>query len=133
MDSGLSITGGMCGDDARLKNTCLLQGRSKRGEVVYRFYGSTLEVSYASYGGWIPFGPERVITKSEANILYEIDGQPALDLIKKILGDKSSELPQTSLLYPLNVTPDGKKEPVVRTILNIDNDTVYDSCGDMLL
>jgi hypothetical protein len=54
--------------------------------------------------------------------LYEIDGQPALDLYKKILGDKSSELPQASLLYPLNVTPDGKK-PVVRTILNIDNDT----------
>jgi hypothetical protein len=27
------------------------------------------------------------------------------------------------LLYPLNVTPHGKKEPVVRTILNIDNDT----------
>jgi hypothetical protein len=41
-----------------------------------------LWVSFASFGGWIPFGPERIITKSEANILYEIDGQPALDLIK---------------------------------------------------
>jgi hypothetical protein len=30
----------------------------------------------------IPFGPERVITKAEGNILYEIDGQPALDLYK---------------------------------------------------
>jgi hypothetical protein len=41
-------------------------------------------VSFASFGGWIPFGPERIITKSEANILYEIDGQPALDLYKKL-------------------------------------------------
>ncbi|QZK89279.1 FIST C-terminal domain-containing protein [Flavobacterium sp. CHNK8] len=124
-DSGLSITGGMCGDDARFEKTLASYKEDpKEGEVVLiGFYGSTFEVSYASFGGWIPFGPERVITKSVANVLYEIDGQPALDLYKKYLGDKSSELPQASLLYPLNVTPDGKKEPVVRTILNIDNDT----------
>ncbi|MFV8364351.1 FIST signal transduction protein [Flavobacterium sp. ZT3P35] len=122
--SGLSITGGMCGDDARFEKTLAsYQEDPKEGEVVLiGFYGSTLEISYASYGGWIPFGPERVITKAEGNILYEIDGQPALDLYKKYLGDKSIELPQASLLYPLNVTPHGKKEPVVRTILNIDND-----------
>jgi hypothetical protein len=70
----------------------------------------------------LPFGPERIITKSEGNILYEIDGQPALDLYKKYLGEKASELPQSSLLYPLNVTPVGKTEPVVRTILNINNE-----------
>ncbi|OUD37462.1 FIST signal transduction protein [Flavobacterium sp. FPG59] len=124
-DSGLSITGGMCGDDARFEKTLASYKEDpKEGEVVLiGFYGSTFEVSYASFGGWIPFGPERVITKSVANVLYEIDGQPALDLYKKYLGDKSIELPQASLLYPLNVTPDGKKEPVVRTILNIDNDT----------
>ncbi|MFV8332025.1 FIST signal transduction protein [Flavobacterium sp. GSP14] len=122
--SGLSITGGMCGDDARFEKTLASYKEDpKEGEVVLiGFYGSTLEISYASYGGWIPFGPERVITKAEGNILHEIDGQPALDLYKKYLGDKSSELPQASLLYPLNVTPHGKKEPVVRTILNIDND-----------
>jgi hypothetical protein len=124
-NAGLSITGGMCGDDARFEKTLASYKEDpKEGEVVLiGFYGSTLEVSYASYGGWIPFGPERVITKSVANVLYEIDDQPAVDLYKKYLGDKSSELPQASLLYPLNVTPDGKKEPVVRTILNIDNDT----------
>ncbi|MBB1192628.1 histidine kinase [Flavobacterium sp. SOK18b] len=122
--SGLSITGGMCGDDARFEKTLAsYKDDPKEGEVILiGFYGSSLEVSYASFGGWIPFGPERVITKSSANILYEIDGQPALDLYKKYLGDKSSELPQASLLYPLNVKPCGKSEPVVRTILNIDNE-----------
>jgi hypothetical protein len=48
MDSGLSITGGMCGDDARFEKT-LASYKAKRGEVVLiGFYGSTLEVSYAS-------------------------------------------------------------------------------------
>lgn len=124
INSEISITGGMCGDDARFEKTVAsYKENPKEGEVILiGFYGETLEITYSSFGGWIPFGPERIITKSEANILYEIDGQPALDLYKNYLGDKAIELPQASLLYPLNVTPEGKKEPVVRTILNINND-----------
>ena len=124
IDAAVSITGGMCADDARFEKTVAsYKENPKVGEVILiGFYGETLEISFASFGGWIPFGPERIITKSEANILYEIDGQPALDLYKNYLGDKASELPKSSLLYPLNVTPKDKKEPVVRTILNINND-----------
>jgi len=124
INPSVSITGGMCGDDARFERTVAsYKENPKEGEVILiGFYGETLEVSYASFGGWIPFGPERIITKSEANILYEIDGQSALDLYKKYLGDKAKKLPQASLLYPLNVTPQGKKEPVVRTILRINNE-----------
>lgn len=123
LNSSLSITGGMCGDDARFEKTVAsFKENPKEGEVILiGFYGESLEISFASFGGWIPFGPERIITRSEGNILFEIDGQPALDLYKKYLGEKSNELPQASLLYPLNVTPDGKKDPVVRTILNIND------------
>ncbi|MDQ5929463.1 MAG: hypothetical protein QG594_1242 [Bacteroidota bacterium] len=123
INANISITGGMCGDDARFEKTLAsYQENPKEGEVILiGFYGQSLEISFASFGGWEPFGPERIITKSENNILYEIDEQPALDLYKKYLGAKSNELPQASLLYPLNVTPDDKNEPVVRTILNINN------------
>ena len=124
IEETVSITGGMCGDDARFEKTIAsYKENPKEGEVVLiGLYGPTLEVSFANFGGWIPFGPERIITKSEGNILYEIDEQPALNLYKNYLGDKANELPQASLLYPLNVTPQGKKEPVVRTILGIDNE-----------
>lgn len=124
IEETISITGGMCGDDARFEKTIAsYKENPKEGEVILiGFYGETLEISFASFGGWIPFGPERIITKSAGNILYEIDGQPALNLYKNYLGEKANELPQASLLYPLNVTPEGKKEPVVRTILGIDND-----------
>jgi len=120
----VSITGGMCGDDARFEKTLAsYKENPKEGEVILiGFYGETLEISFASFGGWIPIGPERKITKSRANILFEIDNQPALNLYKKYLGDKASELPQASLLYPLNVKPEGKDEPVVRTILGINNE-----------
>jgi hypothetical protein len=118
------ISGGMCGDDAKFEKTLAsYKENPKEGEVVLiGFYGETLEISFSSFGGWSPFGPERIITRSEANVLYEIDGQPALDLYKKYLGDKANQLPQASLLYPLNVTPEGKSQAVVRTILNINNE-----------
>ena len=124
MNHNIPITGGMCGDDARFEKTLAsYKENPKEGEVVLiGFYGETLEISYASFGGWTPFGPERKITKSKGNILYEIDGKPALDLYKHYLGDKASQLPQASLLFPLNVIPEGKEEAVVRTILSINEE-----------
>ncbi|MCZ8196967.1 MAG: FIST C-terminal domain-containing protein [Flavobacterium sp.] len=124
INNSVSITGGMCGDDARFEKTLAsYKENPKEGEVILiGFYGETLDITFASFGGWLPFGPERKITKSKGNILFEIDDQPALDLYKKYLGDKAKELPQASLLYPLNVTPEGKDEPVVRTILSINTD-----------
>jgi hypothetical protein len=119
-----TITGGLCGDGARFEKTLTSHNANPRqGEVVaIGLYGETLEVSYANYGGWTTFGPERSITRSEGNVLFEIDGQPALDLYKTYLGDKASELPQAALLYPLSVQSVEGEEPLVRTILNIDEE-----------
>ena len=120
----ISLTGGMCGDGSRFEKTVAsFKENPKEGEVIIiGFYGDSLEISFASFGGWSPFGPERIITKSEGNVLFEIDNLPALDLYSKYLGDKASELPQASLLFPLNVTPKGKSKPVVRTILSINKE-----------
>lgn len=120
----LTITGGMCGDGALFEKTISsYKTNPKQGEVIIiGFYGDTFEVSFASVGGWTPFGPERIITKSNGNVLYEIDNLPALDLYSKYLGDRASELPQASLLFPLTVKAEGKKHPVVRTILSINSE-----------
>ena len=118
------ITGGLCGDDARFEKTLASYNENpKEGEiVVIGFYGETFEASFSIYGGWTPFGPERLITKSDGNILYELDGKPALDLYKTYLGDKASELPGSALIYPLNVKSQENEQSFVRTILNIDEE-----------
>lgn len=122
LDASVDLTGGICSDGPRFEKTLVsYKENPKVGEVVaIGLYGETLEISFASFGGWFPFGPDRVITKSSQNILYELDNQPALDIYIKYLGEKASELPQSALLYPLNVMIPGKKIPVVRTILGID-------------
>jgi hypothetical protein len=83
--------------------------------------GDDVVVGSGSFGGWDPFGPERLVTRSKGNILYELDGQPALALYKEYLGDRAGGLPATALLFPLAIraTSEGPHR-TVRTILAVD-------------
>lgn len=118
----VSITGALCGDDLRYEKTLASYNeKPKEGEIVLiGFYGESLEITFASYGGWQAFGPERTITRSEGSTLYEIDGKPALELYKKYLGDKAGEFAKSALLYPLNVKAPGKTQAVVRAVVTPD-------------
>lgn len=120
----LLITGALCGDGSRFETTLSSYNeKPKQGEIiVVGLYGETLDISFSTNGGWIPFGPERLVTKSEDNILYELDGKPALDLYKTYLGEKSKELPGAALLYPLQVKSSDETKSIVRTILNINEE-----------
>ncbi len=119
----VSVTGGMSGDGERFKETYVLYGDYEVGKNVVTaldFYSDSLRVGYGSFGGWDPFGPERLITRSCANVLYELDGKPALDLYKKYLGDHARGLPATGLFFPFCIRVSEKEEPLVRTLLSID-------------
>jgi hypothetical protein len=134
-DNNLLITGALCGDAARFERTIASYNENpKMGEIIaIGLYGESLEVSFSIKGGWTPFGPERIVTKSKANVLYELDNQPALDLYKTYLGNKSKELPGAALLYPLNVKSTNDKQSIVRTILNInEEDNSMILAGDIL-
>lgn len=119
------VTGGLAGDGGRFEKTLVAynevpqQGRI----VVIGFEGEAIQVGHGSVGGWDAFGPERKITKSTANVLFELDGKPALELYKGYLGDKASELPGSALLFPLMIRPDGQEETgTVRTILSVNEE-----------
>ncbi|MBZ0098048.1 MAG: FIST C-terminal domain-containing protein [Taibaiella sp.] len=116
------ITGGLAGDGARFKSTLVgLDEPPKEGRIVIiGFYGEALHVTYGSVGGWDPFGPERLITKSEGNILYELDGKPALEIYKMYLGDYATELPGSGLLFPLSIRTGDTGNSIVRTILSVN-------------
>ncbi|MEZ4179981.1 MAG: FIST N-terminal domain-containing protein [Candidatus Doudnabacteria bacterium] len=120
----ITVTGGMVGDGANFEKTLIgFNQEPAEGQLILiGLYGSELRVGHGSMGGWDPFGPERTITKSEHNVLYELDGQPALELYKKYLGDEAAGLPSTGLLFPLSLkinTDQGEVE-VVRTLLSVD-------------
>lgn len=118
----VTVTGGLSGDAHRFARTYVIwQGKPEEGSVVAcGLYGSAIRVGYASLGGWDPFGPERLITRSHHNVLFELDGRSALALYKQYLGDHAADLPASGLLFPLSLRTSPESTPVVRTILGID-------------
>ena len=120
--SQVPITGGLAGDAARFEQTFTgLNEIPAQGNVIaVGFYGAALEIGHGSFGGWDEFGHERIITKSDKNVLYEIDGKNALDLYKQYLGDFVADLPGSALLFPLSIRISGSDQNLVRTILSVN-------------
>ena len=116
------VTGGLAGDAGRFARTLLWMDDQVMDDAVIAIglYGTQLRVGHGSLGGWDPFGPDRLITRSEGNVLYELDGAPALQLYKDYLGVHAASLPGSGLLFPLNLRASPDARPVVRTILGID-------------
>lgn len=119
------ITGGLAGDGQRFETTWVLaDGKPTMDAVsVVGFYGDAVRMGYGVRGGWSIFGPERTVTRSEGNVLYELDRKPALDLYEQYLGDLAADLPASGLLFPLAIREPGTDQNLVRTILAIDRET----------
>lgn len=124
IDDHIPITGGLAGDGPNFQNTLVgLNEPPTSGKILaLAFYGAKLKISHSSMGGWEPFGLQRLVTKSNANELFEIDGKNALELYKEYLGKYSEELPGSALLFPLSVQLHESENSLVRTILSIDNE-----------
>jgi hypothetical protein len=121
----VAVTGGLAGDGTRFERTavCLDDEVTEGTVAAVGFYGDRLRIGYGSLGGWDPFGPDRLVTRSDRNILYELDGGSALELYKKYLGAHSADLPGSGLLFPLSLRGTHGDQRVVRTILGIDEAT----------
>jgi hypothetical protein len=122
LPAGVTLSGGLSGDGTTFGETTVVFGEtvSSRMVAAVGFYGDRLEIGCASLGGWDSFGAERLVTRSEANVLYELDGFSALDLYKRYLGDHARDLPGSGLLFPLSIRNPEDDSSVVRTILAVD-------------
>lgn len=122
---GVVVTGGMAADDDRFEKTWVIVDGEARSNYITAvgFYGEAIHVAYGSKGGWSRLGIARRVTRSSDNILYELDGQPALTVYKRYLGEKASGLPATGLLFPLELQEsDADGESKVRTILGVSEE-----------
>jgi hypothetical protein len=119
---GVVVTGGLAGDKERFERTWVVaDGEPLEVSVAaIGFSGERLIVGAGSFGGFDPFGPERSITRAEGNVLYELDGKPALALYKEYLGDRAVELPGAALHFPLAVRSREESGQTVRCISGVD-------------
>jgi hypothetical protein len=116
------VTGGLAGDGDRFTATWVVRDGSTaaRNVSAVGLYGDRVRIGYGSRGGWDRFGVERQVTRSDGNVLYELDSEPALALYKRYLGDRAAGLPATALLFPLALSTDDGGPGLVRTILAVD-------------
>lgn len=125
LDGQVIVTGGLAGDGDRFETTWVMQDQAPQSHRITAvgLYGERLRVSHGSKGGWDLLGPERRITGSRSNVLQSIDGQPALALYKKYLGERANGLPATALLFPLAILNTHAKDGVtVRTVLSVNEE-----------
>ncbi len=135
VSSSVVVTGGLAGDGDRFRRTWVLHRRRPQAGFVTAvgFYGDHIRIGHGSKGGWDRFGPERRVTKSKGNVLYELDGRPALELYKEYLGDRAAGLPATGLLFPLALRANvSDPKSLVRTILAVnERDQSLTFAGDI--
>lgn len=121
----VSVTGGLAGDGAAFRETLVGADCAPRKHMVAAvgFYGSAVRIGHGSAGGWDEFGPRRKITRSSGNVLFEFDGEPALNLYERYLGEEEARgLPGSGLLFPLRIfDPERPDHDIVRTILAVDH------------
>ena len=122
LPDGVTVSGGCAGDANRLQTTHVWgDGPPLQSAVVgVGFYGERLQVGVSAIGGWRPFGPARLITRSDENVVYEFDGRPALALYKRYLGKYAEDLPASGMMFPLELRADEAGRRVLRSPQSVD-------------
>ena len=118
----IPVTGGLAGDGMDFKNSYVVFDGQVLSSAIAAIglYGEKVRIGFGSSGGWVPFGPERLVTRSRGNVLSELDGHSALELYKQYLGKYADQLPAAGLLFPLSILSDETEEAFVRTIMFVD-------------
>jgi hypothetical protein len=123
LDPSVIVTGGLAGDADRFRSTWVLADGELRSGVAAAvgLHGDAVVVGHGSGGGWRIFGPQRVVTRSAGNVVFELDGRSALDLYEDYLGELAGGLPATGLRFPLQIKKDADDDPLVRTLLAVNH------------
>ncbi len=115
------LFGGLAGDDAKFKETFAFTNglATSDGAVACVFDADRIAVEGLATSGWVGLGAPKTVTSSEGNVVYSIDGEPALDIYKKYLDIRDVDLPGIGMEYPLQVMRDDGTH-VLRAVVGVD-------------
>jgi hypothetical protein len=125
-DQFLPLWGGGAGDNLALVQTYqYCDDEIASDGVAYALLSGEVHSASAIGVGYLPIGGERKVTRSQGNVIYEIDGKPALEMLQEYLPDR--DLAEDWRRYAHSCVlclraPRYMKgeEYVVRTILSLD-------------
>ena len=114
LPADIQVTGGMAvksfQDISRPSPTGADEKPEPRQAVLVGLYGQSLRYIAGSAPGGEPIGPLRIITRSEGDVIFELDGRPILDLYKKMLGDRATKRLPLSSRHSCERSPRSKSD-----------------------
>lgn len=130
LGSHMQIFGGMAGADGALAGTVVFNGAQETDEgfVLLVINGDAIQITGAAISGWKPLGRIRTVTKLVDGWIYEIDGQPALEMYLRYLGQTLSGehgqnqafIEDIGFFHPFLIMDDG--DPVLRTPMQVSKE-----------
>ena len=125
---GVNIYGGMAGDDGSFTGTFVFDNdrSTDNGIVSLVLDEDKIILQGMAISGWKPIGIFKTVTRSERNIVYTIDNQPALEMYLRFLGkkdvaDRFQIFEEIGVHYPFQVERE-TGEPVMRTPMAVDKE-----------
>ncbi len=121
----LVMFGGMAGDDTKFEKTYVFtESRiSTDGVVLLVFDKKHIMIKGLATSGWVGLGAELKVTRSEGNVVYEINNEPALVVYKNYLNVDEDDLPAIGLEYPLMIKRKNDEDAnawPLRAVLSVD-------------
>lgn len=86
-DRFLPIWGAAAPDDAMVQSYQYCDDEVVSDGVAYALLLGEAKASWAIGMSYIPIAGERTVTRSQGNVIYEIDGKPALEVLQEYLPD----------------------------------------------
>ena len=117
------LFGASAGDDQLFQRTYIFSGKKliSNGALVLVFDNAKIDIVSTRSFGWSGIGTQRIVTKSNQNIVYTIDDKPAVEFYKDYLNISSSDMPETGVNYPMEVVLKNG-QTVYRAALHINED-----------
>ncbi len=125
----MPLYGGLAGDDLTMKATFVFNAAGEYSNAIMGLIidGDKINVQGLATSGWDSIGIEKTITKSEGNVVYTIDDEPAVDVFikyfefKGYVDNRSEVVAMNFAQYPLQLTKENGNV-VLRSPMMADNE-----------
>jgi hypothetical protein len=119
LGNNIPVTGGAAGDNGEFRETLQFShGRIYRDAVCGIAFHGDFRLGIGVCSGWAPIGLAKQVTKARGKVVYELNGEPALNVYERFLGQHAEKLPAIGVEYPLGfMMPSENKKQQTRYVL----------------
>lgn len=146
----IPVSGGTSADAGKFIKTWQFMGdRIYSDAAVAIAFSGDFQLGTGVRSGWSRIGLPKKVTRATGNILFELNGEPALNVYERFLGKHAKDLPGVGVEYPLGLVNqfecvDANEYLLLRATMSVDRkegsirfageipegSMVYLTCGD---